>query len=193
MAASIANLSHQTLIKAALKLAGVADTASNEGDVDMIIKFESGWNPNAINLTDSNALAGHPSQGLMQTIASTFEAWRLPTLPDSITDPLANMVAGIRYAVGRYGSLDQVPGVASVHGGGGYVGYDNGGYLKPGVTQVYNGTGKPEPVFTPEQWATLSSQRGSGGKIAENLHIYGDNPEAIIHEVARRQSMAGQI
>ena len=29
---------------------------------------ESGGNPNAINLTDSNAQAGHPSQGLLQTI-----------------------------------------------------------------------------------------------------------------------------
>lgn len=37
-----------------------------------LISHESGGNPNAINLWDSNALAGHPSQGLMQTIPGTF-------------------------------------------------------------------------------------------------------------------------
>ncbi|MFI7608780.1 hypothetical protein ACIBTV_27220 [Micromonospora sp. NPDC049366] len=35
--------------------------------------------------------------------------------------------------------------------------YDQGGYLPPGVTTVYNGTGKPEPVFTDTQWSEISS------------------------------------
>lgn len=191
---NIGSLAHTTLIKAALKLAGVADTIPNESDVNIIVTNESGWNPNAINLTDSNAIAGHPSQGLMQTIPSTFEAYRLPSLPDNIVDPLANMVAGIRYAIARYGSLDDVPGVAAVHAGGKYVGYDSGGYLPPGITQVYNGTGRPEVVFTDQQWNTLRAAgasravAGGGSKIAEEVHFHGSRDE-MLTELQRRQTM----
>lgn len=34
-------------------------------------------------------------------------------------------------------------------------GYDSGGYLQPGMSSVFNGTGKPEAVFTDKQWSTL--------------------------------------
>lgn len=155
---------HTQLIMQALGLAGVPVSNGNVGDVNLIASYESGWNPNAINLTDSNAAAGHPSQGLMQTIPSTFEAYRLRSLPDQITNPLANLVAGIRYAVSRYGSLDDVPGVASVHNGGGYVGYDEGGWLRPGSTLTLNKTKKPEAVFTNEQFKTLERIANSGGR-----------------------------
>lgn len=36
--------------------------------------------------------------------------------------------------------------------------YDKGGYLPPGWSTVFNGTGKPEPVLTPDQWATMGSR-----------------------------------
>ncbi|MFF4245224.1 transglycosylase SLT domain-containing protein [Streptomyces sp. NPDC001822] len=68
------------------------------------IKVESGGNPNAINLWDSNAKAGHPSQGLMQTIPSTFAAYAGPYKSRGITDPLASIYAGLNYATSRYGS-----------------------------------------------------------------------------------------
>lgn len=35
--------------------------------------------------------------------------------------------------------------------------YDSGGYLQPGMNLAYNGTGKPEPVFTSAQAGALSS------------------------------------
>jgi SLT domain-containing protein len=68
------------------------------------IQIESGGNPNAINLTDSNAKAGHPSQGLMQTIPGTFNAYAGPFRGRGITDPLASIYAGVNYAMHRYGS-----------------------------------------------------------------------------------------
>ncbi|MEU6552120.1 phage tail tape measure protein [Streptomyces sp. NPDC046915] len=68
------------------------------------IQIESGGNPNAINLTDSNARAGHPSQGLMQTIPSTFAAYAGPFRSRGITDPLASIYAGVNYAMHAYGS-----------------------------------------------------------------------------------------
>ena len=57
----------------------------------------------AINLWDSNAKAGHPSQGLMQTIPSTFARWAGPYASRGITDPFANIYAGTNYAGHTYG------------------------------------------------------------------------------------------
>jgi len=68
------------------------------------IQVESGGNPNAINLWDSNAKAGYPSQGLMQTIPQTFAAYAGPYKSRGITDPLASIYAGLNYAIHRYGS-----------------------------------------------------------------------------------------
>ncbi len=100
-----------------------AATPSLVSDVFMIIAGESGGDPRSINLTDSNAAAGHPSQGLMQTIASTFEAYRSSQLPDNIVDPAASIYAGLNYGIHRYGSITDIPGVRSVHRGGPYIGY----------------------------------------------------------------------
>jgi SLT domain-containing protein len=155
---------HLTLIKQALGIAGAADTGPIEAALNTIVTHESGWNPQAINLTDSNAAAGDPSRGLGQTIMSTFEAFRSLLLPDNIFDPLANLVASINYADSRYGSLLNVPGVIAESQGRGYVGYDSGGYLPPGITTVFNGTGRPEPVLTPGQLSAVASgtQGGDG-------------------------------
>ncbi|MFG3710881.1 hypothetical protein [Micromonospora sp. NPDC047730] len=35
--------------------------------------------------------------------------------------------------------------------------YDSGGFLPPGVSTVFNGTGRPEPVFTDGQWSDISA------------------------------------
>ncbi|WP_249400134.1 transglycosylase SLT domain-containing protein [Streptomyces argyrophylli] len=90
------------------------------------IQVESGGNPKAINLTDSNAKAGHPSQGLLQTIPSTFAAYAGPYKSRGITDPMASIYAGLNYAIHRYGSgwvraLSGTKGYAT-----GTMGADNG-------------------------------------------------------------------
>ncbi|MFI6315312.1 transglycosylase SLT domain-containing protein [Nocardia fusca] len=90
--------------------------------IALIIERESGGNPNAINLWDSNAAAGIPSKGLMQTIDPTFSSYSLPGHGD-IWNPVDNIIAGTRYAIERYGSLGNVPGVVGVSNGTGYVGY----------------------------------------------------------------------
>jgi hypothetical protein len=101
---------------------GVPASELNANDIWTIIQHESGGNPNAINLWDSNAQAGHPSKGLMQTIDSTFSAHELPG-HGNIYNPVDNIIAGVRYALGRYGSIGNVPGIVAVHSGGSYVGY----------------------------------------------------------------------
>ncbi len=111
------------------------------------IEIESGGNPNAINLWDSNAKAGHPSQGLMQTIPSTFNAYAGPFRSRGITDPLANIYAGVNYAMHRYGknwiSVMTRPG-----------GYDSGG-LARGLGFLPKYTPKPERVLSPRQTASF--------------------------------------
>lgn len=94
----------------------------NPADIAAIIRHESAGNPHAINGWDSNAAAGHPSKGLMQTIDSTFNAHALPGHRD-IWNPVDNIIAGVRYAIDRYGSVANVPGIVKLHHGGAYVGY----------------------------------------------------------------------
>ncbi len=105
-----------------LKAAGVPTDKMNPQDIARIIQRESSGDPNAINLWDDNAKKGTPSIGLMQTIQPTFDAYKLPG-HDNIRDPVDNIIAGVRYAVDRYGSVSNVPGIQSMNGGGGYVGY----------------------------------------------------------------------
>lgn len=89
------------------------------------MQTESGGNPRAINLWDSNAKKGIPSKGLMQVIDPTFRQYARAGFDKNIYDPLSNILASIRYAVARYGSL------ARAYQGHGYA---NGGIArKPSV------------------------------------------------------------
>ncbi|MGW4531420.1 transglycosylase SLT domain-containing protein [Nocardia sp. NPDC004340] len=72
------------------------------------IQRESGGNPRAINLYDSNAAAGIPSKGLLQVIDPTFQAYHVDGTSWDIYDPVANISAACNYAAHRYGSIDNV-------------------------------------------------------------------------------------
>lgn len=112
-------------IREAMKILEAHGTPASKMDpqgIALIIQHESGGNPNAQNNWDSNARAGHPSIGLMQTIQPTFDAHKLPG-HGNIHNPVDNIIAGVRYAIGRYGSISNVPGVKAVHEGRPYVGY----------------------------------------------------------------------
>lgn len=98
---------HKALIDAALAKAGIPKSQWPmwEAGLNTLIMRESSWNPNAINLWDSNAKAGHPTQGLMQLLPSNFARYGLG---GSITDPVSNIVAGIRYINAVYGGIGRV-------------------------------------------------------------------------------------
>ncbi|MBU3064086.1 transglycosylase SLT domain-containing protein [Nocardia sp. NEAU-G5] len=113
------------------------------------VNTESGGNPTAVNLWDSNAQAGHPSQGLLQTIPSTFATWRDPSLPNDINDPAANMAAALRYYRANYGND------LSTEWGHGH-GYDDGG-IASGIGLMLKQTLKPERVLSPKQTETFDS------------------------------------
>jgi hypothetical protein len=103
-----------------LEANGYSANQLNASDIGIIVMGESGGDPHAQNNTDINAQEGHPSKGLVQTIDSTFNAWALPGHTD-IWNPVDNIIAGVRYALGRYHNLDQVPGVIQVHNGERYT------------------------------------------------------------------------
>ena len=91
--------------------------------VKKIVMAESGGNPRAINNWDSNARRGTPSQGLMQTIPSTFRHYVHPEFDGRpITDPVANITAGVRYMIDNYG-MDTLEAGGRTSSSGSYVGY----------------------------------------------------------------------
>lgn len=85
------------------------------------MQTESGGNPNAINNWDSNAAAGDPSRGLLQTIGSTFAAYHWPGTSWDIYNPLANIAAAINYARHTYGPT-LMRGGMGMGSGHGYAG-----------------------------------------------------------------------
>ncbi|PPK67883.1 transglycosylase SLT domain-containing protein [Actinokineospora auranticolor] len=107
---------------AELRARGINVTEADAQLIWEIIQHESGGNPNAINNWDSNAAKGTPSKGLMQCIDPTFQSYKIAG-HDNIWNPVDNICAGVNYAISRYGSLSNVPGIKATHGGGGYVGY----------------------------------------------------------------------
>jgi len=66
---------------------------------------ESGGNPTIANNWDINAQRGDPSIGLMQNIGSAFPDRARELTGRGIRDGFANIVASIRYTLGRYGTL----------------------------------------------------------------------------------------
>ncbi|MEY9872046.1 alanyl-tRNA synthetase [Streptacidiphilus sp. MAP12-33] len=68
---------------------------------------ESSGDPKAVNNWDSNAAAGTPSEGLMQTIVPTFDTYALPGHTD-IWNPVDNIVAAVRYANATYGAFENI-------------------------------------------------------------------------------------
>jgi hypothetical protein len=83
-------------------------TGQDPGLVDLLLMqmgTESGGDPYAVNNWDSNAKRGDPTKGLMQNIGSAFPQRANELANRGIFDGFANMVASIRYTLGRYGSL----------------------------------------------------------------------------------------
>jgi phage-related protein len=134
----------------ALQLTGQY-SAANLNSLLYQMQTESSGNPNAINLWDSNAKRGTPSKGLMQVIDPTFRAYAMAPYNQNIWDPLSNMIASIRYAVSRYGSLGRA--------------YRGHGYASGGFPQ----TG--EFFMARESGPELVGRMGSRNAVANNDQI----------------------
>lgn len=165
--------------------------ASYLGALTRVAMHESSGNPRSINLWDSNAKAGHPSKGLMQTIDSTFNKYKLPGM-DDIWNPIHNAVAAIRYMNARYGSISNVPGVRSAK----YVGYKKGG--RPPINEaVLVGEEGPELFETDTHGTIHNAQKtrqllnSKGGPVLQfhaplvSITIQGNASESAANTIAQ--------
>ena len=124
----------------ALEANGIEATNFRVSKILATIKRESNGNPNAQNNWDSNARAGHPSIGLMQTIGPTFNAYKHKG-HDNIRNGYDNLLAAINYIKHRYGTSDAAFSRVAAYG------YANGGLVhKNGVYELAEGD-MPEYVI----------------------------------------------
>lgn len=163
-------------VRQAMALTGVPETWF--GPLVKRMMQESGGNPRAINLWDSNAAKGQPSKGLFQTIDSTFNAFKLPGL-GNIWNGVHNAVAAIRYMISRYGSVFNLP--SGGYATGGEVTrarsvqpitmhrrpFDMGGVVRPGVNVIDNKTGKDEVLAN----VTNGAHHRAGLTVEGNLVV----------------------
>ncbi|MDT2337446.1 tape measure protein [Enterococcus faecium] len=121
----------------ALKMTGQYSTANLNALLNQM-RTESNGNPNAVNNWDINAKNGTPSKGLLQVIDPTFRQYAMPGFNSNIFDPLSNILASIRYALSRYGSL------TNAYRGHGYA---NGGIVNQHqIAEIAEGN-KPEIII----------------------------------------------
>jgi TP901 family phage tail tape measure protein len=132
--------------------------------LSQIISHESGWNPNAQNPTSS-------AYGLFQFLDSTWAG----VGGRKTSNPGQQASYGMRYIQQRYGSP-----VGAWDFWQRNHWYDDGGLLKPGWTGVFNGTRKPETVFTHRQMEVLlSSAEQSRVATQRMMHVIGVDAAGI--------------
>lgn len=130
----------RSYVERALKANGIEPTAFRVSKILATIKRESNGDPNAINNWDSNALAGHPSIGLMQTIGPTFEAYKHAG-HNNIRNGYDNLLAAINYIKHRYGTSDAAFNRVAAYG------YRNGGLVSNHGVYELAEENKPEYVI----------------------------------------------
>lgn len=142
-----------------------------------LVNKESSFNPTAQNKTST-------AYGLFQFLNGTWGT----VGARKTSDPAQQTVAGLKYIQKAYGDPVKAWAFHQSHNwyaDGGQVApaesptlYDQGGILPPGLTTVYNGTKKPETVFTFQQMQDMKKgNRGSGYVINQTQNIATDNPE----------------
>lgn len=151
----------------ALKANGIEPNDFRVSKILATIQRESGGNPNVQNNWDSNARAGTPSIGLMQTIGPTFNAYKHPG-HDNIRNGYDNLLAAINYIKHRYGTTDAAFNRVAAYG------YANGGLVhKNGVYELAEGD-MPEYVIP-----TDIAKRGRAWQLLTEAvaRFAGDSPQ----------------
>ncbi|GES27947.1 hypothetical protein AB0G60_02505 [Streptomyces angustmyceticus] len=134
--------------------------------LDKLWTKESGWRWNAAN---PSGAYGIPQALPGSKMKSAGADWR--------TNPATQIKWGLKYIKGSYGS----PAAAWRHSQS-VNWYDSGGLLQPGLNLAYNGTGRPEPVFTTRQANALVSLAGgavAGGPARFEGDLYLDSGEFL--------------
>lgn len=156
----------ETVVKA-LQANGIEPNDFRVSKILATIQRESNGDPNAQNNWDSNARAGHPSIGLMQTIGPTFNAYKHKG-HDNIRNGYDNLLAAINYIKHRYGTSDAAFSRVAAYG------YANGGLVhKNGVYELAEGD-MPEYVIP-----TDIAKRGRAWQLLSEAvaRFAGDAPQ----------------
>nr|WP_239028778.1 transglycosylase SLT domain-containing protein [Pseudonocardia acidicola] len=143
-------------------------------DLVAVINRESGFNNTAQNPTST-------AYGIFQFLDSTWGAYGAV----KTSDPHAQAMAGLRYIAQRYGS----PAGALAHENA-FGWYDSGGLLQPGLTLAFNGTGRPEPVFTGDEFDQMvTGTQGRGGDGSGLIDTLRDEIRGLRKDLATRPSI----
>lgn len=151
----------------ALEANGIEANSFRVSKILATIQRESGGNPNVQNNWDSNARAGTPSIGLMQTIQPTFDAYKHAG-HNNIRNGYDNLLAAINYIKHRYGTSDAAFNRVAAYG------YANGGLVhKNGVYELAEGD-MPEYVIP-----TDIAKRGRAWQLLTEAvaRFAGDSPQ----------------
>ncbi|HEY1157366.1 MAG TPA: hypothetical protein VGE95_13870, partial [Arthrobacter sp.] len=73
--------------------------------------------------------------------------------------------------------------------------YDSGGFLQPGLNLAYNGTGRPEPVFTTQQANALTSIAAGSTQVPvlpDSLRLVVDDQEFHAYVDKRAEAQVGK-
>ena len=151
----------------ALKANGIEPNDFRVSKILATIQRESGGDPNVQNNWDSNARAGTPSIGLMQTIQPTFDTYKHAG-HNNIRNGYDNLLAAINYIKHRYGTTDAAFNRVAAYG------YANGGLVhKNGVYELAEGD-MPEYVIP-----TDIAKRGRAWQLLTEAvaRFAGDSPQ----------------
>jgi len=165
--------------------------STDKATVDSVIRRidqESTGNPRAVNNWDSNAAAGHPTGGLLQTRDDTFKTNADPGFDQDMFDPESNIRASMNYAISRYGSLRAA--------------YDRaGGYWKGGPIPFGSGTRDDVPLVAAEgeyivnRFAAarnrglledINSGRSAEPRGGDTYNVYAFDLESSMKELDKR-------
>ncbi|ORM99211.1 putative endopeptidase p60 precursor [Lentilactobacillus parabuchneri] len=173
----------------ALKANGFSASPSQVSAWMRVIARESNGNPRAINDWDSNAKAGHPSKGLVQTIDPTFNAYKFKG-HDQIYNGFDDLLAGINYMKHIYGK-----GVSAFARVSGPEGYAKGGHINANKLSIVGEKGwelfKPDTAGTviPHE-ASEKIINGQNKKVSidarTNLTIQGHADSSTINKIDER-------
>lgn len=181
-----------TVVKA-LKMNGYDATDSQVNAWMRVIQRESNGDPRAQNNWDSNAMAGIPSKGLVQTIEPTFNAYKFPG-HNNIFNGFDNLLAGIAYASARYGRGPSMFARVS-----GPLGYANGGLVsKNGLYELAEGN-MPEYVIPTDSakrsraWTLLAEVVGRFAGEAPTPQSGNSDSQAISKLEAKFDAVIGLL
>lgn len=164
--------------------------SSQQQALDFIATKESNWNPTAQNPSSS-------ASGIWQMITSTWQAYKNagPWPYAKNAPPGEQDFAAYRYIRDRYGDPLAAMSYWKAHNS-----YDRGGYLPPGLSTVWNGTGRREAVLSAaetdsrDQWRRRHHGRDRddfGGLMRDVIIQHQDgNPREIMDELWHRLRVA---